>query len=130
MAASSKPGGDLMRDGDHRLSPAAASMTDEATTRPSGSPLASIACSAGARSDQASCSHRPQPGRSARARRMPLRGNRARILVPKLAPFSPRLQTDRQTDSLVERHTVLYRHSSPSYLRNSINVPGSYSNGF
>ena len=115
MEASSKPGGDLLRDGNHRLSPAAASMTEEATTRPSDSPLASIACSAGARSDQASCSHRPQPGRSARARRMPLRGNRARILVPKLAPFSQRL---------------LYRHSSPSYLRNSINVPGSYSNGF
>ena len=113
MEASSKPGGDLMRDGNHRLS-AAASMTDEATTRPSDSPLASIACSAGARSDQASCSHRPHPGRSARARLMPLRGNRARILVPNLHPF-PRL---------------LYRHSSPSYLRDSINVPGSYSYGF
>ena len=60
MAASSKPGGDLMRDGDQR-------WTDEATTPPSGSPLASTPCSAGARSDQASCSHRPHPGRSARA---------------------------------------------------------------
>ena len=67
MAASSKPGGDLMRDGDQR-------STDEAATPPSGSPLALTPCSAGARSDQASCSHRPHPGRSARALLI-LRGN-------------------------------------------------------
>ena len=67
MEASSKPGGDLapQRAGDHRVS-AGDSTADEAATPPS-SPLRSAACSAGARSDQASCSHRPHPGRSARA---------------------------------------------------------------
>ena len=80
MAASSKPGGDLMRDGDQR-------WTDEASTPPSGSPLASTPCSAGARSDQASCSHRPHPGRSARALLM---------AIAELCPF-PHTRSNMQT---------------------------------